>query len=112
MKTPELSPRFSDKPGAQAAWRLFEVCRCASGGTKPIAAFLTSMYNNCYAQPDAYLLCRRIDDEHFDDVLTVMTWFREQETGFFDIHEIFGPTGATVMEDLMSRFGFWDAEPC
>jgi hypothetical protein len=108
-QTPPLAPEFSDAPGAQAAWRLFEACRHCGGSTVPIASFLTSLYNAHYARPDAYLLCRRIDDNHFDDVMAVMRWFREARPGGFDLHYIFGSTGDAVMNDLMDRFGYWPA---
>jgi hypothetical protein len=108
MKTPPLSPRFANLPGAQAAHRLFEACGHVGGSTHhPIAGFLTSLYNSRYEKPNAYLLCRRISDTHFDDVLAVMQWFHNGESRPSEIQEIFGPGGTMVMTDLMSRFGFW-----
>lgn len=103
-QTPPLSQQFANADGAQAAWRLFEACRHRGGSTRPIAEFLVSLYNARYACPDAYLLCRRIDDEHFIDVLTVMSWFREAQPGGFDLHDIFGAAGPAVMLGLMERF--------
>ncbi|WP_168795271.1 hypothetical protein [Paraburkholderia aromaticivorans] len=105
-KTPPLAPEFPNAPGAQAAWRLFEACQHI-GSTYPIASFLTSLYNAHYARPDAFLLCRRIGDDEFDDVMAVMKWFREARPGGFDLHYIFGSTGDAVMFDLMDRFGYW-----
>ena len=104
-QTPPLCETFADVPGAQAAWRLFEACRHDGGGTRPIAAFLVNLYDARYAFPDAYLLCRRIDDGHFDDVIAVMAWFRKGEPGRFAFHDIFGPAGDAVMLDVMERFG-------
>lgn len=85
--------------------RLFTLCfRHQSGGTRPIAEFLLSLYNANYARPDMYLLCRRIDDDHFEDVLSVMGWFRNVQ-GRSDIHNIFGNDGELLITELMDRFG-------
>jgi len=108
-QTPSLCKQFANVPGAQAAWRLFEACRHMGGSTYPIVDFLVSLYNAEYARPDAYLLCRRISDEHFDDVITVMLWFREARPSGFDLHHIFGSAGTAVMMELMERFSIWPA---
>ena len=105
MKIPDILPSYADHAGAQAAARLFALCfRHQSGGTQPIAEFLISLYNANYVRPDMYLLCRRIDDDHFEDVLSVMAWFRDLQ-GRGDIHDIFGTHGEPLMKELMDRFG-------
>jgi len=104
-QTPPLCETFADVPGAQAAWRLFEACRHQGGSTRPIAAFLVSLHNAEFACPDAYLLCRRIDDAHFDDVIAVMRWFRQGQPRGFDLYYIFGSAGPAPVLDLMERFG-------
>jgi hypothetical protein len=105
MKIPNVLPLYADHAGAQAVVRLLALCfRHQSGGTRPIAEFLVSLYNANYARPDMYLLCRQIDDDHFDDVLLVMGWFRDLQ-GRSDIHVIFGNAGDVLMRELMDRFG-------
>ena len=105
MKIPDVLPSYADHAGAQAAARLFALCfRHQSGGTRPIAEFLVSLYNADYARPDMYLLCRRIDDNHFEAVVSVMGWFRDLHGGN-DIHAIFGVDGEPLMTELMDRFG-------
>lgn len=106
MKVPNLLPLYADQAGAQAAARLFAMCmRHQGGGTEPLAEFLISLYNSTYSRPNMYLLCRRVDDNHFEDVISVMTWFRDV-AGLIDIHTIFGDDeGELVMRELMERFG-------
>ena len=105
MEIAKLVPPYVNEPGPQAVARLVEMCiRHHGGGTIPIADFLISLYNAEYARPDAYLLCRRIDDEHFADVLTAMVWFRDAP-GRMDIHRIFGNEGDRLMNRLMECFG-------
>ncbi|WP_429535040.1 DUF7673 family protein [Paraburkholderia sp. WC7.3d] len=77
LNTSELSADFIDDLGAQAAQRLFAVCRHDGGGTRPIAELLVSLHNSRHARVDAYALCRRLDDDHFDDVLQALRWFRD-----------------------------------
>ena len=109
MKIPAILSSYADHTGVQAAVRLFALCfRHQSGGTRPVAEFLISLYNANYARPDMYLLCRRIDDEHFADVLSVMGWFRDLQ-GRGDIHDIFGNYGEALMKELMNRFGLGNA---
>jgi hypothetical protein len=77
MTSLRLKPDFADDIGALAVQRLIEACRHEGGGTRPIADFLVSLHNARYATVDAYQLCRRVDDEHFYDVLAVLRWFRD-----------------------------------
>ncbi len=50
------------------------------------------------------MLCRRISGEHFDDVLTVMKWFRDAENGF-DIHHFVGiPQGVLLVQKVIAKF--------
>jgi len=60
-------------------------------------------YNPELASPDTYALCRRIDDHHFEDVLSVIRWFRDIR-GCLDIQNVFGETGNVVLADLIERF--------
>lgn len=90
-------------PGVIALRRLVSLCqRHCGGSTVPIAEFIVSLYNAEYAKPDAYLLCRRIDAEHFEDVLTVMRWFRVAASKG-DVHTYL-VDGERVMLQLMKRF--------
>ncbi|WP_092003197.1 DUF7673 family protein [Paraburkholderia lycopersici] len=98
----ELSSDFADDIGAHAVQRLLEVCRHEGGGTRPIADFLVSLHNSSYATVDAYQLCRRLDDEHFLDVVTVLRWFRDAPYRC-DLQDIF-VDGPRIMADLMERF--------
>jgi len=105
MEIAKLVPPYSGQPGPEAVARLVEICiRHQGGGTVPIADFIISLYNADYARPDTYLLCRRIDDNHFADVLSVMTWFRDAP-GRIDLHRIFGKEGSRLMRLLMDSFG-------
>jgi len=100
----KLVPPYTDQPGPQAVARLVERCIQHRGSsTEPIADFVISLYNADYAKPDAYLLCRRIDDKHFRDVITVMTWFRSVPGGL-DVHWVFGREGARLMQKLIDDF--------
>jgi hypothetical protein len=110
MTTPELSPNFADDAGAQAVQRLFLACRHEGGGTRPIANFLVSLHNSRYATVDAYQLCRRLDDEHFLDVLAALRWFRDAPFRC-DLQDIF-VDGPRVLSDLMERFGLQCASKC
>lgn len=102
MNTPILAPAFVDDEGAQAAQRLLEACRHEGGGTRPIADFLVSLHNSRFARVDAYELSRRLDDDHFVDVLQVLRWFRDAPFRC-DLHDVF-VDGSRVMLDLMERF--------
>lgn len=105
MEIAKLVPPYAGQPGPEAVARLVALCiRHQGGGTVPIADFLISLYNADYARPDAYLLCRRIDDNHFADVLTAMIWFRDAP-GRIDLHCIFGKEGDRLMNCLMESFG-------
>ena len=105
MENAKLVPPYADQPGPQAVARLLELCIWhQGGGTVPIADFLISLYNADYARPDTYLLCRRIDDDHFTDVINVMMWFRDAP-GRMDVHRIFGKDGDRLMKLLMDSFG-------
>ncbi|CPH56869.1 Uncharacterised protein [Burkholderia pseudomallei] len=90
MKVPALLPEFANDGGAQAARRLFVVCAEKSDASiLPVVEFLVSLYDSRYTRLDTYMLCRRISGQCFEDVLTVMRWFRSTENGF-DIHHIVG----------------------
>lgn len=106
QEVPTLSPDFSTDPGAQAARRLFEICaRFAEFSTRPVAAFLLSLHNARIACPDMYLLSRYIDDGQFEDVMTVMRWFRDLP-GRRDLIDIFEGDGERPIAALMEDFGF------
>ncbi|MDR5812058.1 hypothetical protein QCE62_00460 [Caballeronia sp. LZ033] len=104
QEVPALSPDFSADDGAQAARRLFEICRRhVEFGTRPIAAFLLSLHNASIACPDMYLLSRWIDDDHFEDVMTVVRWFRDMP-GRRDLIDIFEGDGKRLIAALMQDF--------
>ena len=90
--------------GARALARLVDVALAHQGhSTVPIAELIIGLWNPEYARPDAYLLCCRLDRKHFDDVLTVMRWFRHASSvGDLDRHV---PDGERKMLCLMKRFG-------
>lgn len=78
----------------QALHRLVTLClRHQGGGTMPIIDFLLGMYNGIVWRPDLQLLCGRIDDNHFNDVLSVMKLYRssriEPHTYFDNGDEVF-----------------------
>jgi hypothetical protein len=103
MNTPALSADFVDDVGAQAVRRLFAACRHEGGGTRPIAEFLVSLHNSRWAKVDAYELCRRLDDDHFLDVLHVLRWFRDAPFRC-DLQDVF-VDGPKVLSNLMEHFG-------
>lgn len=79
-----------DTQGEQikALHRLVYLClRHQGGGTFPIIDFLLGMYNGYVWSPDMQLLSRRIDDDHFEDVIKVMWLYRStglEPHTFFD----------------------------
>lgn len=105
MNVPALLPEFVQDSGAQAAHRLFSACAARhDASVLPVAEFLVSLYDSRYARLDTYMLCRRISGEHFDDVLTVMKWFRDAENGF-DIHHFVGiPQGVLLVQKVIAKF--------
>lgn len=78
----------------EALERLVSLCLGhRGGGTYPVIDFLMSMYDGeCY-RPDMQLLSRRIDAQHFEDVLKVMRLYRatgkEPHTFFVDGQALF-----------------------
>lgn len=105
MATPTLIPEYEHASGALAAHRLFSACFTHAGGsTQPIAEFLIGLYNGEHARPAPYQLCRRISTQDFEDIITVMKWFRT-EASSTEIHTIYGQKGSQVMRELMKRFG-------
>lgn len=118
IQLPAVLPSLQTSVGVQAAHRLFSQCWKHQGhSTEPIAQFLLSLHNLNIAKTsgfDGFDLCRRIDDVAFEDVLTVMHWFRgRHHSGSDDIHdlyEIFGPVGELVMVSLRWRFGWVQTE--
>lgn len=78
----------------EALGRLVSLCLShRGGGTYPIIDFLMSMYDGEYYRPDMQLLSRRIDAQHFEDVLSVMRLYRatgmEPHTFFTDGQALF-----------------------
>lgn len=103
---PPLRKMFADDPGAQAAYRLFELCWCHAGGsTTAIAAFLVGLYNKNYASGDPAWLCRWPDDATFEDVVATMRWIRANSQ--YEIHHLFARDSSETMLALMQRFGMW-----
>lgn len=103
---PPLRKIFADDPGAQAAYRLFELCWCHAGGsTAAIAAFLVGLYNREYASGDTAWLCKWSDDATFANVIATMRWVRQNSQ--HEIHHIFAGDGGDAMLELMQRSGLW-----
>ncbi|MBP8821952.1 MAG: hypothetical protein KBH08_07615, partial [Brachymonas sp.] len=101
----KLTTEYANQLGPQAFQRLATLClRHFGGGTIHIADFLISLYNARFARPDLYMLCRRLDDNEFEDVMVVMRWFRDA-AGRIDIHSIYGDAGDSLMHDLMDYYG-------
>lgn len=101
-----LEPQFVGQRGPEAGLRLMEIALShCGGGTRPIAQLLLSLFDAEIARVDGYALCRRIDDEYFEDVLVLMRWFRTA-LGAMDFHRIFGPRGGELMRELARRHGF------
>lgn len=91
--------------GVAALNRLILLCNLHQGGsTTPIAQFLVSLYNAEYAKVDAYLLCRRLDDEHFEDVISVMRMFRAAP-GQPDLQRL-AQDGEKRIHRIMDEFGY------
>ncbi|AOJ81820.1 hypothetical protein WS86_15185 [Burkholderia savannae] len=105
MKVPELLPEYANVSGAKAAHRLFVACAERSESSIfPVAEFLVSLYDSRFAQLDTYMLCRRVTGEYFEDVLTVMMWFRTTENGF-DIHHCVGlEEGTLFLNKVIAKF--------
>ncbi|SAK66008.1 hypothetical protein AWB78_02376 [Caballeronia calidae] len=105
MELPGLLPKFERDMGALATHRLLANCLERDGqAAASLADFLLSLYDARVAKLDAYILCRCIEAEHFEDVLFVMRWFRFAENGF-DIHHVFGyERGTALMRALMQKF--------
>jgi hypothetical protein len=84
------------KSGVAALERLLEACRQHQGhSTAPILAFLASLYNDMDFQVPAARLCRRITDQDFADVITVMRLSRATNR---EPHEFFENGGAIWYE--------------
>jgi hypothetical protein len=113
MRVPALNATFAHDSGAQAAHRLFLLCAERDGAkVLPIAEFLVSLYDYRHARLDAYMLCRRVSGEYFEDVISVMRWFRGTENGV-DIHHIVDPEpGELLVRDLMTKFSLESESDC
>jgi hypothetical protein len=96
---------FAQQPGPQALHRLLSACFEHHGGsTIPIAQFLMSLYNAEYVMLDTVLLCRRISDQHFEDVITIMRWYRSVAGRLDAWWLIYGPEGTHLPAALAHRF--------
>jgi len=104
MELPALLPEFAKDMGALATHRLFAACfKRDDQAAASLAEFLLSLYDARVGKLDTYMLCRSIDAEHFDDVITVLQWFRFAENGF-DVHHVFGKEqGARMMRNLIRK---------
>ena len=101
-----LTAPYANQDGPQALHRLFPACFSHHGGsTEPIAQFLISLYNAEYAHVDMVRLCRAISLEHFEDVLTVMRWYREAVGKLDELWQIYGPAGYSLPREPVTRFG-------
>ncbi len=97
------------KPGEQALMRLVEACLSHRGhSTFPIAQLIVHLYNSDYTQVDIGHLCRRVDREHFSDVLTVLAWYRGADRPGF-VHTYL-EDGERKIHALMARCGIGPRE--
>jgi hypothetical protein len=110
MKIPPLAPQFATSPGALAAKRLFEFCRWEEPETELVAEFLACLHDSTFTPVDIFLLSRNINDACFEDVMTVLRWFRDLP-GRRELRTIFGEQGKAVMTDLINRYGFETLRP-
>lgn len=100
-----LAPPYANQPGPQALHHLLCACFAHHGGsTIPIAQLLMSLYNAEYVRLDATLLCRRLSDDHFEDVLTVLRWYRSVAGRLDAWWQIYGSEGAALPAALAHRF--------
>ena len=100
----KLASTWHTSPGAQAIQVLAEVCvRHQGGGTYPLIDFLLGLYNGALWKPDIQLLCRRIDDEHFECVLRAMKFVRQTN---IEPHELF-TEGTELFEFLKGTVPRW-----
>jgi len=113
MRVPALNATFAHENGAQAAHRLFSLCaERDSANVLPIAEFLVSLYDDRHARLDTYMLCRGVSGEYFEDVISVMRWFRGTENGV-DIHHIVGlEPGVLLVRDLMTKLRLLRENDC
>lgn len=101
--------------GVDALHRIYYAClRHQGAGTKPLLEFLLSLHNAEMARPDIYMLCRRVDDAAFEDIINVMRWFRSGVhafrlpdgtiTGNADMYHSL-PDGRHSVEQLFAAWG-------
>jgi hypothetical protein len=75
MKT--IKDEWKGNPEAEALKRLMVRCSEHKGGsTIPIIEYLCSIWNCYQYRPNVKLLCMRIDDPHFEDMLLTMRLIR------------------------------------
>lgn len=104
----KLRPEWETSAGAQAIQSLAEACvRHHGGGTVPLIDFLLGLYNGGTWKPDMQLLCRRIDDEHFDLVLKAMKFIRQTN---MEPHELFAQ-GNALFDFLKETAPRWAPDP-
>lgn len=74
-----LKPEYQDNAVALAVKRLLDKCNShQGGGTWPINHFLLSLYNGGVWAPDLQLLCARIDEADFEDVISIMQGYAKR----------------------------------
>lgn len=100
----QLKPKWKGDKGAEAIQTLAELCVHHQGGsTIPIIDFLLGLYNGELWKPDMQLLCRRIDDDHFQLVLDAMVFTRRTNT---EPHVLF-ERGEELMDFLKGTVCRW-----
>lgn len=93
----KLKPEYENDTVAQAVKWLLELCdNHQGGGTIPINHFLLSLYDGARWAPDMQLLCRRIDDDAFEHVMTVVRGYAQRGK---ELHTYF-VNGGKVFENI------------
>ena len=73
----ELKPEWRTDNDANALMTLMQLCfRHQGGSTYPIIGFPLGLWGGDGYKPDLQLLCGRIRDEHFEEVLRTMRLIR------------------------------------
>lgn len=92
-----LKPEYKDNAFALAVKRLLDKCNShQGGGTWPINDFLLSLYNGAVWAPDLQLLCARIDQTDFEDVIFVMQGYAKRA---IELHTYF-VSGSKLFESI------------
>ena len=103
----QLKPEWQDNPECEALLRLMtKGFRYRGSGTVPIIYFLCGLWDGNNYRPDMQLLCRRIEDDSFNDVVTVMQLIRRTNKETHDFFE----HGEVLMKTLSEHVS--QTRPC